>query len=132
MCPLCDGFGTIDIPNRPGFVQMCPECETESPWYLRMNMAAMLAGPDGWTEDEDMTELQEERLRKQREGDEAARKAGILAGMSDLCPKWLIVEFENGHTATDEPPGFEDRAYKLWREAGGQVKPPKPVTADDL
>lgn len=31
-------------------------------------------------------------------------------------------EFEHGHVPCDEPPGFEERAYRLWKEQGGAVK----------
>lgn len=36
-------------------------------------------------------------------------------------PGATILEFERGYVPMDEPPGFEETWYKLWREAGGKT-----------
>ena len=80
MCGLCDNLGVIDDPEKPNCLKKCPECDSEPPWYLRMNMAAMLAGPNGWDEDDDMTEVQERRQKVVRE-EEADYLRRHLAGL---------------------------------------------------
>jgi hypothetical protein len=62
---------------------------------------------------------------------EEARSA-VLAGFDDRCPSFLMRRFEQGHEPCDEPPGMEERAWLLWKFCGGEIIPPKPVTADDL
>lgn len=47
-------------------------------------------------------------------------------------PDWLQRQYERGYHPMDEPPGFEEMYYHKWKELGGQVIPPKPVTVDDL
>lgn len=59
-------------------------------------------------------------------------REAVLRGDDSRCPEWFVARFEDGHIPTDEPPGLEERAYMLWKVCGGQVVPPKPVTADDL
>ena len=41
-------------------------------------------------------------------------------------PKSVIEQFEQGYVPMDEPPGLEEIAYRLWKQAGGTVKT-KPV-----
>ncbi len=59
-------------------------------------------------------------------------KSAVLAGFDNRCPEFFIRQFQKGHVPMDEPPGLEERAYLMWRFCGGEVVPPKPVTADDL
>ncbi len=33
-CPLCDNFGVIGVPNKPGFLKKCPECDTPPAWPI--------------------------------------------------------------------------------------------------
>lgn len=44
--------------------------------------------------------------------------------MINDVPKWLVADFEAGYVPMDEPPGLEEAAYKLWKEAGGEVTHP--------
>jgi hypothetical protein len=83
----------------------------------------MESGPmkiNGWTVPSWMHSLNKE-----------ARSA-VLAGFDDRCPEFMIRDFEKGEVPMDEPPGLTERAYMLWKFCGGEVIPPKPVTADDL
>lgn len=59
-------------------------------------------------------------------------QSAVLAGFDDRCPPFLIAEFRKGRVPMDEPPGLEERAYVLWKVCGGEVDPPRVVTADDL
>lgn len=125
-CELCDGFG----PEEPGTV--CPRCGSAQYRPLSLQEIAAWEEADEPGYAEATSKLLEERLTKQRAEDAEAARLGILEGLADNCPKWLVVEFEDGLIPCDEPPGFVERAYRMWKEAGGTIKPPKPVTADDL
>lgn len=121
----------IPVPDRPGYVQKCPECYNPAfrPYSLQQFAADVEADEPGYGAA--IHAENEARQERQRADDREAARRGVLEGMANNCPMWMIRQFEDGYTATDEPPGFEDRAYRMWREAGGVVKT-KTVTADDL
>lgn len=39
----------------------------------------------------------------------------------EAVPQHMVMQFEQGYHPIDEPPGFEERWYKQWREAGGKT-----------
>lgn len=92
----------------------CPPVEAPA------TVAEQVDKVNGWTVPDWMKKFSEEK------------KVAILNGDDDRCPEYFVKQFEAGHVPADEPPGLEERAYMMWRVAGGQIVPPKPVTADDL
>ena len=56
---------------------------------------------------------------------------GRCTKLADI-PDWLREDFEKGECPGDEPPGLTELYYQRWKQLGGKVIPPKPVTADDL
>lgn len=83
MCGLCDNFGMIDDPARPGREKKCPECDTPPyrPYSLQRFAADVEAEEPGYG---DWIHAQNEhRLAHEREENANCAVRGVMQGLAD-------------------------------------------------